>query len=173
MFAIKTRLSSRVVLLFFLSGLAIVANAADEPLNLKQPLNTLAIDSVPEEPMGTLILPQALAIALLKNPELSAYSSEIRAQEAASLQASLVPNPVFGANAANFGNSVIRGFDGDAVTLQLSQLIELGGKRAARTTAADLTKQLAAWDYEAKRADILTLVTQGLSMCSSANSAWH
>lgn len=160
MFSRPIRPLPRAVLLFLLSGLA-PANAA-ERLELSPTLDsqTNAAEITPEEPMGTLTLPQALAFALLKNPELSAYSSEIRAQEAASLQASLVPNPVFGANAANFGNSVIRGFDGDVVTLQLSQLIELGGKRAARTEAADLTKQLASWDYEAKRADILTLVTQ-------------
>ncbi len=65
MFACKTRLSSRVALLFVLSGLAIAASATDQPFNLKQPLNNPAIDSVPEEPMGTLTLPQALAIALL------------------------------------------------------------------------------------------------------------
>lgn len=155
-----TRLCGRVVLLFLLSGLTIV-NATDERLNPNQSLTTVENTvGVPEEPTGKLALPQALAIALLRNPELSAYSTEIRAQESAILQASLLPNPVFGANAANFGNNVIRGFDGDVVTLQLSQLIELGGKRAARITAADLTKQLAGWDYEAKRADILTLVTQ-------------
>ncbi|OAI02010.1 MULTISPECIES: TolC family protein [Methylomonas] len=113
-----------------------------------------------EEPTGSLVLSQALALALTQNPELSAFSWESRAQEAATLQAGLFPNPTFNANAANFGNQVIKGFDGDVVTLELSQLIELGGKRTARIEAAALTKQLADWDYEAKRADILTQVTQ-------------
>ncbi|MDP2393250.1 MAG: TolC family protein, partial [Methylococcaceae bacterium] len=113
-----------------------------------------------EEPTGSLVLSQALALALTQNPELSAYSWESRAQEAATLQAGLFPNPTFNANAANFGNRVIQGFDGDVVTLELSQLIELGGKRTARIEAAALTKQLADWDYEAKRADVLTQVTQ-------------
>jgi len=113
-----------------------------------------------EETTGSLVLYQALALALTKNPELSAFSWESRAQEAATLQAGLFPNPTFNANAANFGNQVIKGFDGDVVTLELSQLIELGGKRAARMEAASLTKQLADWDYETKRADVLTQVTQ-------------
>ncbi|OAI06961.1 MULTISPECIES: TolC family protein [Methylomonas] len=113
-----------------------------------------------EEPTGSLVLSQALALALTQNPELSAFSWESRAQEAATLQAGLFPNPTFNANAANFGNQVIKGFDGDVVTLELSQLIELGGKRAARMEAASLTKQLADWDYETKRADVLTQVTQ-------------
>lgn len=116
--------------------------------------------SASDEPAGTLVLPQALALALTQNPELAAFSWETRAQEAAALQASFFPNPTFGANAANFGNSSIRGFDGDVVTLELSQLIELGGKRAARTEAAALTKELADWDYESKRVDVLTQVTQ-------------
>jgi len=113
-----------------------------------------------EEPTGSLVLPQALALALTQNPELAAFSWETRAREAATLQARFFPNPTFGANAANFGNRVIRGFDGDVVTLELSQLIELGGKRAARTEAAALTKELADWDYETQRVNVLTQVSQ-------------
>ncbi|MDD4904557.1 MAG: TolC family protein [Methylobacter tundripaludum] len=116
--------------------------------------------TVSEDPTGTLLLPQALALALTQNPDLAAFSWETRAQEAAALQASFFPNPTFGANAANFGNQVIRGFDGDVVTLELSQLIELGGKRAARMEAAALTKELADWNYETKRVDVLTQVSQ-------------
>ena len=115
---------------------------------------------VSDEPNGPLVLPQVLALALTQNPELAAFSWETRAREAATLQARFFPNPTFSANAANFGNRVIRGFDGDVVTLELSQLIELGGKRAARTEAAALTKELADWDYEAKRIDVLTQVSQ-------------
>lgn len=116
--------------------------------------------SASDEPAGTLVLPQALALALTQNPELATFSWETRAREAAALQASFFPNPTFGANAANFGNRSIQGFDGDVVTLELSQLIELGGKRAARTEAAALTKELADWDYESKRIDVLTQVSQ-------------
>lgn len=113
-----------------------------------------------EEPTGDITLMQALIAALLKNPELAAFSQEIRAREAAVLQAGLRPNPIFGANAANFGNASIRGFDGDVVTLELSQLIELGGKRAARIEAAKWTRELADWDYEVQRIAVLTQVSQ-------------
>lgn len=116
--------------------------------------------SASAEPFGTLVLPQVLALALTQNPDLAAFSWETRAQEAATLQARFFPNPTFGANAANFGNRSIQGFDGDVVTLELSQLIELGGKRAARTEAAALTKELADWDYETKRVDVLSQVSQ-------------
>jgi len=139
------------------------ANPTDKkmPLAHLEDQNPVARDpSASEEPTGTLLLPQALALALTQNPDLAAFSWETRAQEAAALQASFFPNPTFGANAANFGNRVIKGFDGDVVTLELSQLIELGGKRAARMEAAALTKELADWDYETKRVDVLTQVSQ-------------
>lgn len=148
-----------ILILISLTQLSAVS-AADEKKQ-KPPQLTVQNTAAPqlEELTGELTLPQALALALLKNPELAAYSDEVRAQEAAILQAGLLPNPVFGANAGNFGNSVIQGFDGDVVTLQLSQLIELGGKRAARITAAQLSKQLADWDYETKRVDVFTWVS--------------
>ncbi|MGR9045730.1 MAG: hypothetical protein ACU83N_10570 [Gammaproteobacteria bacterium] len=38
-----------------------------------------------EEPTGTLVMPQAMALALILNPELAAFSHEIRAREAATL----------------------------------------------------------------------------------------
>jgi cobalt-zinc-cadmium efflux system outer membrane protein len=41
-------------------------------------------------------------------------------------------------------------------TLGLSQLVELGGKRAARIHEADRARELAAWDYEALRLDLVT-----------------
>lgn len=147
---------------FIIAG-PVDASPTDGTLSPAQPDHRVPSDSslpIAEEPTGVLVLSQALALALTQNPELSAYSWESRAQEAAALQAKLFPNPTFGANAANFGNKVIKGFDGDVVTLELSQLIELGGKRTARIEAAALTKQLADWDYETKRADVLTQVAQ-------------
>jgi cobalt-zinc-cadmium efflux system outer membrane protein len=139
------------------------ANTTDKkmPLAHLEDQNQVGRDpNASDEPTGTLVLPQALALALTQNTELAAFSWETRAREAATLQAKFFPNPTFGANAANFGNQVIRGFDGDVVTFELSQLIELGGKRAARTEAAALTKELADWDYETKRIDVLTQVSQ-------------
>lgn len=48
-------------------------------------------------------------------------------------------------------------------TIQLSQLIELGGKRSARRTYADAEHALAEWDYEAARIDVFTAVTQAFT----------
>ena len=113
--------------------------------------------ALPAEPTGALALRDALALALLKNPELAAFSWEVRAAEAAALQASLPPNPELGLEVENVaGTRELRGFRSAEVTLSLGQAIELGGKRAKRTRAAALKAELAGWDYEAKRLDVLT-----------------
>ena len=113
-----------------------------------------------EESTDKLVLAQALALALTRSPKLAAFSQEIRAREAATLQANLLPNPTFGVQASNFGNNIFEGADGDVITIALSQLVELGGKRAARTEVAMLNNDLANWDYEAQRINVLTQVTQ-------------
>ena len=110
-----------------------------------------------EEPAGTLILRQALALALAKNPELAAFSWDVRIGEARMLQASLRPNPEISLDEENvLGTGDFRAFRESQTTLELSQLIELGGKRAARMKEARLSRDLAGWDYEARRLDVLT-----------------
>jgi len=109
------------------------------------------------EPESELTLNQALNLAITYNPELSAYLADINAKQGLALQASLLPNPQLQASASNFGNSKFKGFDGKVITLGLSQLIELGGKRPARSKAAQLDQQLAIRRYENKR---LTLMAQ-------------
>jgi cobalt-zinc-cadmium efflux system outer membrane protein len=112
-------------------------------------------------PTGILTLPQAQALALLQHPKLAAFGWEVRAGEARTLQASLLPNPEAGIEVENFaGSGALKGFQGAEITIHLSQLIELAGKRQKRTRVAALGRDLAAWDYEAARIEILTQVTQ-------------
>jgi cobalt-zinc-cadmium efflux system outer membrane protein len=114
-----------------------------------------------EEPTGLLTLRQALALALLHNPELAGTSWEVRKKEAETLQAGLLPNPELELEVEEFGGSGERsGVDAAEATLQISQLIELGGKRAKRERVAALERDLAGWDYEAKRLDVLTKATR-------------
>jgi cobalt-zinc-cadmium efflux system outer membrane protein len=54
------------------------------------------------------------------------------------------------------GSGARSGFDGAETTVQLSQLIERGGKADKRKHAAELEKDLADWDYQSKRLDVLT-----------------
>ncbi len=119
-----------------------------------------------DNPTGTLSLRDALALALLHSPDLGAFAWEIRARESRALQAGRLPNPELGVLAEDLGASRLRGSTGSQqavqrqTTIQLSQLVELGGKRAARKRVATLNRDLAGWDYEMARIDVLTQTTR-------------
>lgn len=111
----------------------------------------------PADPSGDLALGDALALALLRNPELAVDSYEQRAREAAALQARVRPNPTLSLELEDFaGTGAFRGARQAQTTLQLGQLVELGGKRAARMTLARAEVDVAAWDYELRRIDVLS-----------------
>jgi len=108
-----------------------------------------------ENPTGPLSLQKALSLGLLQNPELAAFSWEIRSAEAKALQAGLFPNPELETSVENFGGQNDQsGFKGAETTVQVNQLIELGGKRLKRKHAANLETKLAEWDFESKRLDV-------------------
>jgi cobalt-zinc-cadmium efflux system outer membrane protein len=112
------------------------------------------------EPNGVITLREALALSLMHNPELKSFSWQVRASEARTLQASLLPNPEIEVEVEEVGGTGARsGFDGSETTIQLGQLIELGGKVEKRERVASLENELAGWGYEAKRLDVLTKVT--------------
>lgn len=116
--------------------------------------------------MGTLTLSDAVRLALLQSPDLAAFAWETRAREALALQAGLLPNPVLSVLAEDLGASRLDDVATSSApvqpqtTIQLGQLVELGGKRAARKELADLDRDLAAWDYEAARIEALTQVSR-------------
>jgi len=113
------------------------------------------------EPTGIISLRKALALALMHNPELKAFSWDVRISQARQLQAGLWPNPELEVEVGDVGGPGERsGFDASETTIALSQLIELGGKRGKRTKVASLEKELAGLDYEAKRLDVFTEVTK-------------
>ena len=118
-----------------------------------------------ENPTGRISLRDALALTLMQSPELATFAWELRAREARILQAGRLPNPVFSTLVEDLGGSAAR-FGGaerlvqPQTTIQLSQLIELGGKRATRHGLAALSRDLAAWDYEMARIDVLTQVSR-------------
>lgn len=129
-----------------------------------------------EDPTGSLTLRDAVALALLHSPDLAAFAWEVRAREARILQAGRPPNPVLGILAEDLGGRrAPRAGQAPLVqpqiTLQLSQLIELGGKRTARQDLAALNRDLAAWDYETARIDVLTRVTRAFVAAVAAQQA--
>ncbi len=113
---------------------------------------------LPEEG-GELALDQALSLALLNNPGLATASYEILAAEKRAVQAGIYPNPEFEAELEDIGGTgELRGFNSTETTLSISQQLLLGGKRRKAMQSAALEGDLAAWDYESKRLDVITEV---------------
>lgn len=129
------------------------------PLTMQGRQFAQTTDLAVHEP-AELTLRDALSLALQRNPELAAFGKERSAAEAAILQAGVLPNPVLAIVGDSLRN-VRRAEAGDRTTaIQIGQLIELGGKRAARIRSAEANRDLADWDYEAKRIEILSRVAQ-------------
>jgi outer membrane protein, heavy metal efflux system len=114
-----------------------------------------------KEPTGALTLREALALALTENPELAAFAWQERANEARILQAGLRHNPELGLQVEDIlGTGDFSGAREAQTTLQLSQVIELGGKRAARTAVASQSRGITRSEYELKRVEVLGDVTR-------------
>ncbi len=125
-----------------------------------------------QEPTGTTNLRQALALALTHNPDLKAFSWAVRAGEAKTLQAGLRPNPELETKIKEFGGSgALSGFSAIETAIQLSTLIELGGVRGKQRQVAALETELAGWDYETARLDVLTQVNQAFIDVLAAQEA--
>ncbi len=123
-------------------------------------IGTPAVGASPE-PTGELTLRQAVELAFDGNPDLAAFSWEVRSGDARILQAGLIPNPDIGLETEDiFGSGPFRNFDSSQTTLSIGQLVELGGKRAARVRLASAGKEVAGWDYEARRADLAAEVAK-------------
>jgi cobalt-zinc-cadmium efflux system outer membrane protein len=115
-----------------------------------------------DEPTGRLTLAEAVVLTLKQNPELAAFSWDVRSAEARILQARLRPNPELGMQTEDIGSSLSQ------TTIQLSQLIELAGKRSARVREAKFGRELAKLDYETKRLDVLKKTAQAFVELLSA-----
>ena len=104
------------------------------------------------EPTASLTLKAALELALGANPELSAAARELEAVEAMVAQARLLHNPEISALIEDTRSAT------RSTTLQLKQLIELGGKHGARIEAAERGRDAASVELDAKRAEIRAAV---------------
>jgi cobalt-zinc-cadmium efflux system outer membrane protein len=112
-------------------------------------------------PSGIVNLRAAVAAALLRNPGLESFNYALRTAEAGRIQAGLRPNPDFSAHFENLvGTGELRGTRGLEATLLLSQVLELGDKRARRQRAAARALDLRNADYELQRLDVLAEVAR-------------
>lgn len=100
------------------------------------------------EPPGALTLPAALALALQANPEIAAATREVQATEGAIIQAGTLRNPEIAASIEDTKRET------RTSALQLNQPVELGGKRAARVTAAERSHDVAVIELSGVQADV-------------------
>jgi outer membrane protein, heavy metal efflux system len=162
--------TSRVSLAVIAGAAAFLCMESGTPATAGQDLAARAVSSSGvQEPLGELTLRQALGLGLAGNPDLAAFSWEVRSGDPRILQAGLIPNPELGIEMENFlGSEPSRNFETLESTLSISQLVELGGKRAARIRLASSEKEVSIWEYEAKRADVAAEVAKSFMEVLSA-----
>lgn len=105
---------------------------------------------------GIVTLDAAIQKAIENSPRLKAAELGMRASKAERRQAGMWVNPEVSVDIDNVGGAgPYRGFNSAEVTYGLSQVIEIGGKRSARTDLAERSVTLANIDYEAARLDLI------------------
>lgn len=108
-----------------------------------------------------LALRDAVDAALARNPDLQSFTFELRAQDARVHRAGLRPGPEVSVEAENIlGSGQTRGTDSAEFTIALSQLIELGDKRRARISAAELGRNSVDVQRQVAQLDVLAEVTR-------------
>jgi cobalt-zinc-cadmium efflux system outer membrane protein len=120
------------------------------------PLETGSIGS----PSGAITFGEAVNHAVAYSPAVKAAYAEIEAKHGDAFQASRRLNPELALGVENLPNSGGIAAEDSSESLQLSQTLELGGKRMARLTAANLEASIAGWDYEVARLQAATDAAQ-------------
>lgn len=107
-----------------------------------------AASAEPAPPYATLLR------TAQQSPNLAISAAEVEAAQARQRQASTWRNPEVSLESENFGGGrPYRGFDAAETTLSVSQTLELGGKRQARTAAARLGVEQAQAEQKQTAAD--------------------
>ena len=110
-----------------------------------------------ERASPAISLPQALQRALAANPRLTAAERDIGIADGLRIQAGVLPNPDVSFELDNaLGSGPYKGLRSAETNLQLSQLVELGGKREARIAAGEAGIDTAVWQRRATRLEVLS-----------------
>lgn len=108
---------------------------------------------------ASLSFEDAARRALYHSPKLRASNDEVGAQSGLELQSKLLPNPIFAYSVENvFGNKNWHDWNAAESRYEVAQLIELGGKRKYRASAAGYRLFASEAGYEAKKLLILNTV---------------
>lgn len=106
-------------------------------------------------------LQDALQKTLKQSPALQTLPYQLRLTEAERLQAGFRPNPEMGVSLENVaGTGSSQGLDNAELTLSLSQLIEMGDKRAKRLEKNQWQSELVRQQFEISRLDTLASTTR-------------
>lgn len=106
-------------------------------------------------------LRDALSRALEANPNMRGQRFAVSAADARIDQASLRPPLELGVDAENvLGTNRLSTFDDSEITLRLGTVLELGGKRSNRITAAQSERELILSQNDAERLDLLAEVAR-------------
>lgn len=108
-----------------------------------------------------LSMREAMRRAISHSPVLHAARAEIEARHGEAFQAGRRQNPELMTEVENFaGSGDFSGSDSAELTVSLTQVLELGGKRLKRLELANLETNLAAWDFEAVRLKVASETLQ-------------
>ena len=123
-----------------------------------------------DTPAGEITLTEAVELAVRNSPRLRAADWDVRVRDALRDQASLLPNPRLDTLSEDLAGSgrFIPEVSQPQTTVGVSQLIELGGDRGARTHVATLDRSLADWDREAVRFDVRAQAVQAFVAVQAA-----
>ncbi|HEY6644331.1 TolC family protein [Povalibacter sp.] len=117
--------------------------------------------SLPAAQAESLTLRAAVALVVEGNPELAAFAEYSNAaREQAGVQ-SLAPNPVIELQLENFaGSGDLSGVSALETTLQLSRVVELGGKARLRQQLGEVQLHRLTAEQHARRTDVLAEVAR-------------
>lgn len=130
-----------------LLGFSVYPASAQSPAPPAAPALSNAAQAVPP-----LTLQRAIEMAIASNAELSVARRELEAADGPVMQGGTRPNPELSFLLEDTQRAT------RTTTLQINQPIELGGKRAARISAAERGRDIAAAELAAKRADLRATV---------------
>ncbi len=116
---------------------------------------TVAAEAAERAP--PIALPRALQRALAANPRLSAADRDIGIATGLKIQAGALHNPELSFELDNaLGSGKYSGTRSAETTLQLSQIVELPGKRAARVAAGEAGITSAVWQRRATELEVMS-----------------
>lgn len=142
------------VVVVLLCPLLVLAQDLTVPTTAPYPSRALApkVSTGPVVP-AVINLRGALAYALASNPEIAIARREIQASEGALRQAGVTSNPELSAIVEDARQ------DTRSTTVQINQLLELGGKRGARISVAERNRAAAMNELAIKSAEVRATVT--------------